>query len=593
MPWIVCISRRRSPRYNSSNATNSLGIRRWACRSISDRSFVSSDLTISMLIQRKRDEVAFRSTENKQERRKTISRSLERNRQRQENVPMLMELFSVTRRHRRYLVPFGLLISLLSITIYLNFWFDDKRVTRVSGRSLTTHRNLVNDASNTTARFPRVRRNLTARRFTSPAVESLINEIKNNIGNKELAWLFENCFPNALDTTVDFRYPVNVSGEAKPDTYVINGDVEAMSLRDSSAQIHPYLPLMLSDARLRLLVEGVLLRQWICIQRDPFASAFYRSLHQISERKYLDNTEMRDGVHERKWALDSLCYALRLMHSYWREVKNDLTFFRQNEAEFRQTIRILLRTIKEQQRFNGSGKQQAKVEERKSTLFIDWGAYTFQRNGEPGDPRGRQASPNGLIYSYFRPSEDYQTYGYHIPSQFFAHHSLTLLLELLEALKWTSEFQETISWLTSYLHIILFDARMHSNQITMMTHRLTTDTLIFAYEIDGIDNQMIIDDPTIPSLLSLPYLCPNEIPLNHSIYQNTRRFLLSSSQSSAGCGTNTVLSRPVPPRDGTGQQKWKLGGTGQKVCGMRDGTGLCTEMLLSREHFLFFSLRKK
>jgi hypothetical protein len=41
-----------------------------------------------------------------------------------------------------------------------------------------------------------------ARRFASPAVEALIKRVKAQVADPELAWLFENCFPNTLDTTV-------------------------------------------------------------------------------------------------------------------------------------------------------------------------------------------------------------------------------------------------------------------------------------------------------------------------------------------------------------------------------------------------------
>jgi hypothetical protein len=205
----------------------------------------------------------------------------------------------------------------------------------------------------TTTDFPQVRIPATKRRFTSPAVESLIEEIKKNIKNKELAWLFENCFPNTLDTTVDFEPKTS---EKRPDTYVITGDIDAMWLRDSSAQVNPYLPLMNRDPQLRQLIEGVLLRQCMFVQRDPYANAHYKDVNRTSEWKRMDQTEMRPGVHERKWELDSLCYVLKLMHSYWKEVNFDLTFFRENDQEFKKTIRTILKTMKEQQRFNGTGK---------------------------------------------------------------------------------------------------------------------------------------------------------------------------------------------------------------------------------------------
>jgi meiotically up-regulated gene 157 (Mug157) protein len=103
------------------------------------------------------------------------------------------------------------------------------------------------------------------------------------------------------------------------------------------------------------LIEGVLLRQCLFIQRDPYANAHYKDTNRTSEWKHMDKTEMLPGVHERKWELDSLCYVLKLMHSYWKEV-NDISFFREHEQEFKKTIRTILQTMKEQQRFNGTGK---------------------------------------------------------------------------------------------------------------------------------------------------------------------------------------------------------------------------------------------
>ena len=97
---------------------------------------------------------------------------------------------------------------------------------------------------------------LADRKFTSDAVEAMIKKIKAGLPNKELGWLFENCFPNTLDTTVDFSM-VN----DKPDTYVITGDIDAMWLRDSSAQVWPYMALLKEDKKLQQLIAGVINRQ--------------------------------------------------------------------------------------------------------------------------------------------------------------------------------------------------------------------------------------------------------------------------------------------------------------------------------------------
>ena len=90
--------------------------------------------------------------------------------------------------------------------------------------------------------FSSVRPAPSERKFNSVAVETKIAEVKRAIADPELAWLFENCFPNTLDTTVKLGMR-----DGRPDTLVITGDINAMWLRDSSAQVSPYLPLARHD----------------------------------------------------------------------------------------------------------------------------------------------------------------------------------------------------------------------------------------------------------------------------------------------------------------------------------------------------------
>src|SRR5205814_10624840 len=105
------------------------------------------------------------------------------------------------------------------------------------------------------------------RRFVSEAVEAKIVEVKRTIADPELAWLFENCFPSTLDTTVTFGTRDN-----RPDTLVITGDINAMWLRDSTAQIMPYLALAREDQKLKDLIGGVINRQTFCIMIDSYAT---------------------------------------------------------------------------------------------------------------------------------------------------------------------------------------------------------------------------------------------------------------------------------------------------------------------------------
>ena len=193
------------------------------------------------------------------------------------------------------------------------------------------------------AELPSKRPPVEQRKFTSPAVEERIVEVKQKLGDNEMAWLFENCFPNTLDTTV--RHGVV---EGKPDTFVITGDIPAMWLRDSTAQVWPYLPLAKSDEKLQQLLAGVIYRQTRCILIDPYANAF--NFGDEGSEFDKDMTAMKPELHERKWEIDSLCYPIRLSYGYMRTTGDMSPFNRQ----WRDAMRLVLKTFREQQRYEGS-----------------------------------------------------------------------------------------------------------------------------------------------------------------------------------------------------------------------------------------------
>ncbi len=344
--------------------------------------------------------------------------------------------------------------------------------------------------------FPIVRIPLNQRKFVSPVVEKLIQEIKTKIGNKEIAWMFENCFPNTLDTTVDFEM---LNG--KPDTYVITGDIDAMWLRDSSAQVWPYLPLCKEDKNLQQLIKGVINRQVKCILLDPYANAFYKDPNKMSE--WIDDlTEMKPGIHERKWEIDSLCYPIRLSFGYWKETGDSSVF----DEEWLKAMKLVVKTFKEQQRFENKGP------------------YKFQRttawatDGVPIGGYGYPAKPNGLICSMFRPSDDATVFPYLIPSNLFACNSLFKMNLII------AEVYKDENFTNAVIHLM--------NQIT---EAITSNGIIshnefgkiYAYEVNGFGRFSLMDDSNIPSLLALPYLL--NIQPNETIHLNTRKFCLSAS----------------------------------------------------------------
>ena len=133
------------------------------------------------------------------------------------------------------------------------------------------------------------------RLFTSEAVEEKIVEVCSLLEHPKLRWMFSNCFPNTLDTTVHFRR----DEDGNPDPFVYTGDIHAMWLRDSRAQVWPYVSLARKDEHLREMLAGVINRQFLSICIDPYANAFNDGPtggHWMS-----DNTDMNPNDHERKW----------------------------------------------------------------------------------------------------------------------------------------------------------------------------------------------------------------------------------------------------------------------------------------------------
>ena len=332
-----------------------------------------------------------------------------------------------------------------------------------------------------------------AKKFTSKAVEETIQVLKAFLPDKELAWLFQNCYPNTLDTTVDFEIK-----DGKPDTFVITGDIKAMWLRDSSAQVWPYLSLASKDAELKQLLEGVLRRQAKCITIDPYANAFNKGKSGGGWKS--DRTEMKPELHERKWEIDSLCYPVRLAYGYWKQTGDAHPL----DETWKKAAQWIVATFKQQQRKD------------------DNGPYKFQRNTEvPTDtlPMGGYGNPTrkiGLIHSMFRPSDDACTFPFLIPANLFAVRSLFQLEEMALSVWKDQTFAKECKYLA-------LEVQQALEQYGTIVHPLYGK--IYAYEVDGYGNALLMDDANVPSLLSLPYLVgmdPADV-----VYKNTRAFVLS------------------------------------------------------------------
>lgn len=332
---------------------------------------------------------------------------------------------------------------------------------------------------------------LAKRHFTSKAVEETIVRVKKKIKDPKVAWLFENCYPNTLDTTVYFKMIDN-----KPDSFVITGDIYAMWLRDSTAQVWPYLPLVNKDPQLKLMVQGLINRQSKCIGIDPYANAFNEGA--TGSEWISDLTDMKPELHERKWEIDSLCYPIRLAYHYWKKTGDSSVF----DANWKQSMKLVLKTFKEQQRKEGVGPYHF---QRKTEKQLD----TLSNHGF-----GAPVKPVGLIVSSFRPSDDASMYGFLIPANLFAIAALNQLSEISRNVTLDLSFANECQNMANEVQDAV-------NKYGIVNH--PEYGKVYAYEVDGYGATLFMDDANVPSLLALPYLgC---VPATDEVYKNTRRLI--------------------------------------------------------------------
>ena len=306
-----------------------------------------------------------------------------------------------------------------------------------------------------------------------------------------LATLFRNCFPNTLETTTELHDDGS--------SYVFTGDIPAMWLRDSSAQVSPYVPLAAQDGDMRRIISGVIRKQIGYILIDPYANAFNRQADGACWAP--DETEQNDWVWERKYEIDSLCYPFWLAHRYWKTT-GDVSVF---DDDFRRAAGVIVDLWRVEQD------------------HVQRSPYRFQRmDCRPSDTLthdglGAPVVPTGMTWSGFRPSDDACRYGYLVPANLFA----------IVALRQLAEISDTV-WNDGVLRR---EAESLATAIDagVRQHGVIDDEIIggpvYAYEVDGFDNAHFMDDANVPSLLSLPYL--GACAVEDEIYQNTRRLILS------------------------------------------------------------------
>jgi len=330
--------------------------------------------------------------------------------------------------------------------------------------------------------------------FRSDVIDKKIKQVQKLLkGNPKLAWMFGNCYPNTLETTVHYR---TLDGD--DDTFVYTGDIPAMWLRDSGAQVWPYVQFANQDPKLKKMLRGVILRQFRCINIDRYANAFNDG--PTGAGWQTDETDMQPDVFERKYEIDSLCYPLRLAYAYWRQT-GDASIFGDLWLE---AIGNILKTFREQQRKTDDGPYKFYRVTDRTYDTVGWGG------------KGAPVKPVGLIASVFRPSDDATTLPFLIPSNFMAVSNLRKAAEILETVNHQTDLASECRNLANEVSEALQNYAVYDHP---------KYGKIYAFEVDGFGNQLLMDDANVPSLLALGYL--DASMMNDPIYQNTRRFVWS------------------------------------------------------------------
>lgn len=322
------------------------------------------------------------------------------------------------------------------------------------------------------------------------SIQKLMDKItEKSKENPRWAENFNASFSNTLLTTVKRK--------SDDTTFLLTGDIPAMWLRDSTAQVRPYLLVANEDTDISDMIAGVVEKQLHYVILDPYANAFNEEANNAGHQE--DHTEMNPWIWERKYEVDSLCYPIQLCYLLYKETGRIDHF----NATFKEAVSKILDLWKVEQNHENS-------------------MYNFERDTWRAedtllnDGKGSPVAVTGMTWSGFRPSDDRCIYNYLVPSNMFAVVVLDYLKEIyLEILKDTSMVKKITALREDIQYGIENFAKVKNS----------SGEIIYAYEVDGLGNYSIMDDSNVPSLLAAPYLgyCKED----DEVYLATRKTILS------------------------------------------------------------------
>lgn len=381
------------------------------------------------------------------------------------------------------------------------------------------------------------------RLFQNAYIDHITSHVSQKIKDPDLKQMFIQCFPDTLDTTVYYQEH-NENNEK--DTFIVTGDIPAMWIRDSTNQLWPYARFIRYDRELQNLFEGLINRQVRCLLKDTYANAFER-----------------DGsLWERKFELDSLCSFFRLSTVYFQQT-GDLSPF--NETWIEAVRRIIDLFTLEQQTLN------------KDTIDH---LFRFTTKGGHLHPAirlhgyGYPGKSCNLVRTLFRPSDDESVFPYLIPANAMA------VVELKKLSKILAHISTKTAQSAQDMAIIIDRGIQEWGKIL---HRRFGE--IYAYEVDGFGSSCVMDDPNVPSLLSLPYI--GYTTVEDPIYQNTRKLILSEWNSFFAAGK--VACGVTSPHVGVCDKFWPMATIMQALTSIhQDEIASCLKILKNTHAHTYF-----
>ena len=302
----------------------------------------------------------------------------------------------------------------------------------------------------------------TCQAMELPAITEAASHFRS--GNPKLDVILEKALLN----------PLLQASEASDGTiYVKTGDIPAQWLRDSSAEVTPLLLFAKKDAQVASFLKRVIKREMKALSIDPYANAYREDY----------------SVWEERLEIDSVAYPVILAWTFWK-VTGDGSLF---DADFETALHQILTLVRNEQNHRESPRKYRHPESLPTP-----------------------ASFTGMIWDAFRPSDDPTKFHYLIPAEMM----LAVALDHLGEIE-TKVYRDLVR--ASFARELETEI-----QIGIETYgKVATDKfgLIYAYEVDGLGNHLLMDDANLPSLLSAPYF--GYLSAEDPVYLNTRKFILS------------------------------------------------------------------